>query len=406
MLWIYLFILHIIILFWNCKIKGVSSFNKDFNSQYVTKCLRGFCALGVFIHQLVIGGVKADFDIFEIYRYLGYTYVSFFLFFSGYGLMKSLLIKKNYLKTFFKKRFLSIVIPYYIINIISAIILLSTNEFYGTGYLIKNKRTKKDIILTFLGIYTANGQYWFVIELLILYILFYISHKIFPKNKSLLINIILIFIIVLIGRSLPIHDKREYWFSYINYYESIMAFPYGMIISNYENSIVKFVQNEKFYYFILIIFGLLGFTLTGLEVKIEKNNISKGLYEFHNYFTSYKTFFFRFSLQSLAVITLISFIFLLTMKVKIGNKLLEYYGDLSYEFYLVEKLSYRPLNYKHIIVKGYYEYYCILALIVTTKYASLFQMLNHKIFNLIQYKKINEIQTLPENEESTSSNKN
>ena len=106
------------------------------------------------------------------------------------------------------------------------------------------------------------------------------------------------------------------------------------------------------------------------------------------------------------MITLISFIFLLTMKVKIGNKLLEYYGDLSYEFYLVEKLSYRPLNYKHIIVKGYYEYYCILALIVTTKYASLFQMLNHKIFNLIQYKKINEIQTLPENEESTSSNKN
>ena len=185
-----------------------------------------------------------------------------------------------------------------------------------------------------------------------------------------------------------------------------MAFPYGMIISNYENSIVKFVQNEKVYYFILIIFGLLGFTLTGLEVKIEKNNISKGLYEFHNYFTSYKTFFFRFSLQSLAVITLISFIFLLTMKVKIGNKLLEYYGDLSYEFYLVEKLSYRPLNYKHIIVKGYYEYYCILALIVTTKYASLFQMLNHKIFNLIQYKKINGIQTLPENEESTSSNKN
>ena len=44
------------------------------------------------------------------------------------------------------------------------------------------------------------------------------------------------------------------------------------------------------------------------------------------------------------MITLISFIFLLTMKVKIGNKLLEYYGDLSYEFYLVEKLSYRPLN--------------------------------------------------------------
>ena len=84
--------------------------------------------------------------------------------------------------------------------------------------------------------------------------------------------------------------------------------------------------------------------------------------------------------------------------------MLEYYGDLSFEFYLVEKLSYRTLNFKRIIVQGYYEYYCILALIVTTKYASLFQMLNHKIFNLIQNKKTNENQQLPVNEE-TSPNK-
>ncbi len=57
-----------------------------------------------------------------------------------------------------------------------------------------------------------------------------------------------------------------------------------------------------------------------------------GLYEFHNYFTSYKEFFFRFYLQNLAVITIISFVFLLLKKIKIGNKLLEYYGDLSYDF--------------------------------------------------------------------------
>ena len=72
MLLIYWFILHIIILFWNCKTKGISNFNKDFNSQYMTKCLRGFYTLGVFIHRLVIGGVIADFDIFEAYSYLGY----------------------------------------------------------------------------------------------------------------------------------------------------------------------------------------------------------------------------------------------------------------------------------------------------------------------------------------------
>ena len=191
-----------------------------------------------------------------------------------------------------KKRVLSIIIPYYIFNIISAIILLTTNEFYGTGYLLKNKRTKKDIILTFLGIYYSNGQYWFVIELLILYILFYFSHKIFSNNKALLMNIILIFFVVLIGRILPIHEKKEYWFSIVNYYESIMAFPYGMLISKYENSIVKFVQNVKIYYLLLIIFGILGITLTGLEIKIEKNYNMNGLYEFHNYFTSYTEFFF------------------------------------------------------------------------------------------------------------------
>ena len=105
MLCIYLFILHIIILFLNCEIKGESKFNKDFNSPYVTKCLRGFCALGVFIHQITIGGFGANFGIFKIYLYLGNIYVSFFLFFSGYRLMKILLTKNDYLKTFFKKKF-------------------------------------------------------------------------------------------------------------------------------------------------------------------------------------------------------------------------------------------------------------------------------------------------------------
>ena len=107
-------------------------------------------------------------------------------------------------------------------------------------------------------------------------------------------NIILIFFVVLIGRILPIHEKKEYWFSIVNYYESIMAFPYGMLISKYENSIVKFVQNGKIYYLLLIIFGILGITLTGLEIKIEKNYNMNGLYEFHNYFTSYKEFFLDF----------------------------------------------------------------------------------------------------------------
>ncbi len=175
MLWIYLFILHIIILFWNCEIKGVSKFNKDFNSQYVTKCLRGFCALGIFIHQIIIEEFRANFGIFEIYRYLGYTFVSFFLFFSGYGLMKSLLTKNDYLKTFFKKRVLSIFIPYYIINLISTIILLTTDDFYFTGYLRKNKRTKTDIVLTFLGIYYANGQFGLLLNYSF-FIFFFIFH--------------------------------------------------------------------------------------------------------------------------------------------------------------------------------------------------------------------------------------
>ena len=83
-------------------------------------------------------------------------------------------------------------------------------------------------------------------------------------------NIILIFILVLIGRFLPIQKKAEYWFSVPHYYESKMAFLYGMIISNNESSIVKFVQKEKIYYLILIIFGILGVTLTCIEVKIVK----------------------------------------------------------------------------------------------------------------------------------------
>ena len=73
-----------------------------------TLVVRGFAAISV---------VLCHTGIPVFYRH-GYLFVAIFYFFSGYGLMYGILKKKDYLKGFLKKRFLSLMIPYWVATLL------------------------------------------------------------------------------------------------------------------------------------------------------------------------------------------------------------------------------------------------------------------------------------------------
>lgn len=93
---------------------------------------------------------------------IGYLCVAGFFFMSGYGLELSRCRKEGYMRTFLQRRVLGLMIQYWIIMVVTALIVL----VLGGG----PDRFVDDILKTFL-----RHPYWFVTELVVFYVVFYLA---------------------------------------------------------------------------------------------------------------------------------------------------------------------------------------------------------------------------------------
>ena len=93
-----------------------------------SKAILGFFAVLIVLHHLVqtIGPENAG--IFIFLENFGICLVSVFFFFSGYGLIRSLKQKPDYLQSFLKKRLPGVVIPFYVCIFIFYIVGLLTGK--------------------------------------------------------------------------------------------------------------------------------------------------------------------------------------------------------------------------------------------------------------------------------------
>ena len=75
-------------------------FNDDFTSLDAMKSLRGFAAIGVLLHHISQEDLFQAKSVLSPFVNAGAYFVAIFFFCSGYGLIKSLDTKKDYLKGF------------------------------------------------------------------------------------------------------------------------------------------------------------------------------------------------------------------------------------------------------------------------------------------------------------------
>lgn len=104
-----------------------------------------------------------------------------FFFYSGYGLMSSYLKKENYLKSFFNKRIMKVVIPYIIAIIIT----------FFTYLLTKYKLTPMEIFNSFFDGEPVVRFSWYVLVILYFYVIFYITAKMFKEKSKINIAILI-----------------------------------------------------------------------------------------------------------------------------------------------------------------------------------------------------------------------
>ena len=203
------YVLILALFIWGGKFAGFKNtqFHDDSSSLESMKSLRGFAAIGVILHHISqesafqwAGGGYGKPGELSIFVNAGFLFVSIFFFCSGYGLIKSLETKQDYLKGFMKKRVLvSLVIPYYVSIIIYGIVRWGSREKLPLAQWITN----------IIGITMMNEYAWYPIIAGILYTAFYLIFK-NVKNRKIS-YLLMAVVIVMLGMIFCVNGHFAWW---------------------------------------------------------------------------------------------------------------------------------------------------------------------------------------------------
>ena len=177
--------------------------------------LKGLLALMVvFSHIAPI----VDFGIFSELNNYGPIAVGMFFFISGYGLLKSLLCKDDYLQQFLYRRFSKLLPP----------ILIVTLCFVSIKIVWQEEKLVDMVSLLANG-FTLSPNAWYVYVIILYYLMFYIIFKVI-KRKPFALVVMTLFVAAYI-----ICTFKLGWGAY--WYISSHCFPLGMIYCYYEKYI-------------------------------------------------------------------------------------------------------------------------------------------------------------------------
>ncbi len=326
---IFIFVL-LAVLFAGAKGKRKGEFHEDAFSLSVMKGLQGFCAVGIILHHLsqtITQYGRFDKGILNIMCDVGVFFVGMFFFCSGYGVYTSLKRKPDYLKGFLRKRLSTILVPFYVGNTI----------FVLTAMLFGDTFTGTELISALTGWVLLNTQLWFVVEIFILYIVFYVLFKILKNEKAAYISMG-VFIIAFMTLSFFLgHDvqtksggawlRGEWW------YNSTFVFLIGMTFARYYDVLITSIKKA---YWICLPAGLIG---SGVLYVLTLNMLrTKGYWAEWDGHPGYLEKIQTLSCQLPMIIVMVLTLFLITMKLQFKNKILSLLGEITLELYIIQNV--------------------------------------------------------------------
>lgn len=326
---------------------------EEYLSLEYTKYLKGILALiVVFCH---IQYDRINLPIFKVFNYVGDFAVALFFFLSGYGLMSQYIKKRQeYLKDFLSKRILKLIIIYVVFIVIYTLTYFANGTFKTVNDLLKVIFSKKLIV----------AHSWYIIDILILYLIFWISAKLFKNNyKKIILSILILSIlgiILFIGLG-----YSECW------YVSILSFVLGMIYKECQEEIEK-IDNKTIY----LCFGIGLLVFLGLQFMIGK--IPNILIQ--KYIMSF--------IKNFACICFVIIVVNIGKKVQFKNPIYEFVGKISLELYLIHGL-YENIFKNITIISNSNLIYGILVLGISVFTAYLIHklnmLINQKLTNKSRY---------------------
>ncbi len=318
-------IIILFITFYGAKITKKGLVSDSFIDLGQAKMIQAFACLSVILHHLTQDitnfGWKPKGPI-TVYSFIGCLCTAVFFFFSGYGLITSLDQKETYLKGFLKHRLPAVLIPFWLINILGIVMIMVAKG---------RKFSVAEVIGNITGITLVDGNGWFIIEIVFLYIAFYILFSLI-KNRDLATALMCAVTLGIIVYSfMQGHDEGEnvHWFRGEWWYNSTLTFAYGMVFARVKDRFAAFCV--KYYAGMLTLFGVLSVVAIVANIYAQ---LRLGYYHepvHHGVRDAVITLV----IQSLSCLIVTTLLLIMNMRIVLGNRALVFIGGISLQLFLI-----------------------------------------------------------------------
>lgn len=264
--------------------------NSAFFSLTDSGAMRGFWCIIVILVHTPVGYRNPVQDLAGSFAYIG---VTFFFMTSAYGLTRKALKGGNVIHNFWRSRLPKLLVPSFLVNVLFFVLLpvLLKTEF-DLPLLIK-----------------IHG--W-VKWLLTCYLLFWLSFLLFRQIRTAVA--VLCGTVVLFSLTVYCLDRAGY-VNTVTWCTEVYGFIWGVLLAMYYNEVKLFFQ-KKWVAKTAIGCGIAG--VLGVAYLAMKK----------------VPFFGDYCLKIVLGVAILSFILILNSRIKIGNKLIQYLGSISFEVYL------------------------------------------------------------------------
>ena len=278
---------------WGIRFSGN---HEEYCAPGPTTAIKGVLILLVFCSHSI--GYLSPPETFEsqIYQrvlyFIGQSMVAPFFFYSGFGISESVKNKPGYRRTFLKRRFLKTLLHFDI-----AVLL-----FVIVSFILRTPYTLKEYLLCWTGWESVGNSNWFIFVILALYLAIFAAMSI-PRGSlfvKTLIPAVLLWIILYLT-----HPDKPWW------YDTILAFPLGILFSETKPKIDKLLHKPVFWTAVFILL-----------------------------FCAYPGMHYLIGVDPWGIVSCLFclLIVVLTMKVHIGNPVLQWLGKNVFPLYILQRL--------------------------------------------------------------------
>ncbi|MBO7617628.1 MAG: acyltransferase family protein [Bacteroidales bacterium] len=285
-----------------------NGFFPDYLGKEQSNAIKGVFILLVFLGHALIDlkhcgfsfDQKMDLYAWSIHLEMGQLVVAMFLFYSGYGVMKSLMVRGNsYFERYPKHRLLSTLLNFDVAVCFFMLLALIMGE----------RLSFSRILLSFIGWQSVGNSNWYIFVILCCYLAFYLVFKVVGNRYGL--GIVLLSLITLGGMMVLYEFKPPHW------YNTMLVFPCGCAYATYSEKLEQCIQKRY------------GLVIALLIVAFLSLHFLMKMHPLHGLTFNVKSIVF-------ALLTVA-----LTMKVQIGNRWILWCGFSLFPLYIYQRL---PMN--------------------------------------------------------------